>query len=912
MWPSLESEMDAFKESCYSEWYRAFRNSLPDGTGDERPRKREFLEVENSFLYLISYVIDNYQDAAYGHGGWGHGGKYPQLLTSHMLRLLTDMEVPLTAHWNSSAEAIASKDSPGNLYRSSKMLIDRCKKPKKQEDHFAMWGTDFWDDCYIVLALLKVMEKLARLDKPLANKFEANWAQSLAWLRQQVNDRFRDVDKVSGWFGPGFHAAAIELFDYLQQCGIIKDGPTLMRNIVSDVAPMVEQGIQENTCVWQDRFAWHAGQLIVVWAEKRERYPELRVIDEGMKKLYDQLKKLQREDGAWCFDREATNTNYNTVRALAACYVMEKDDANGLLASEHIRRAHNYLLAQAHQAEPFDGVVKACVNAIEAYQKLFGFTIPNIHFHLLVSLSYRLHCLGLEKIIMNPSEEDQHRLLRAVRCVVKEKLESEGEQAIEPLGVNGRLYDYLQRKDAFIAEFNDADHNTTHQKLQSFLSSTMTEVRSVHAKSLIKDLWTREGLLNFIPLIDHLSDLEHERAFYAFYRDHLNHEVLLFLLGAYIYYQHDTLRQNINDEIRSTYDHFQANPPKDLEKEFLFRWKMIATFHDIGYLFEIAPEPQRYKTATGSHDPDKEKTRMLEESFGVIETVRSNFLPEYFKQFQESNIAAIEQQLKKYLPKIKEAQDLFTLQTADELDAFNMIDEMLNTRGAARIKSGLIKNYFDLCRSKPSARRAAFFDHGVMSALILLKVADIHRFYLGQLSGKKFSKTLMDYPSFRKVLMRHASDETQERFHIRFSHVAGAIALHNIYPKLYTKEQCREFDRERGNDTLLERSFHPEDPNSEDSYTITPDKNPLAYLTALADVLQDWDRHSFRRTPYAPDDKTPIASAEVMIKCDRNGIVVTPLSDPARNRYCKHLKGIKEYMLNTDSYVRIATGQECD
>jgi len=290
--------------------------------------------------------------------------------------------------------------------------------------------------------------------------------------------------------------------------------------------------------------------------------------------------------------------------------------------------------------------------------------------------------------------------------------------------------------------------------------------------------------------------------------------------------------------------------------------------------------------------------------------VRSNFLPEYFKQFNESNIAPIEERLEKYLPQIKQAEDLYTFKTTKELDAFDMIDEMLNTRGASRIKSGLIKNYFDLCHSKASARRAEFYDHGVMSALILLKVADIHRFYLGQLSDQTFSRTLKDYPSFREVLLKHESDkETQERFHIRFSHVAGAIALHNIYPKLYTKEECCEFDQERRNGALLERAFHPEDSDSEDRYAIAPDKNPLAYLTALADVLQDWDRHSFRRTPYAPDDKTPIASAEVMIKCDRNRIIITPLSEPARKRYSKNLNGINDYLLDTDSYVRLAAGQ---
>lgn len=555
------------------------------------------------------------------------------------------------------------------------------------------------------------------------------------------------------------------------------------------------------------------------------------------------------------------------------------------------------------------------MNAIEAYQKLFGFKIPNIHFHLLVSLSYRLHCLGLEKAILSPPAENEHKLLKAVRRVAKEKLENQGQQALEPLGVNGRLYDYITPKNEFLEEFNEVDHKKTLNKIHRFLSSTMTEVRSIQAKSLIKDLWTGVGLLNFIPLIDHLSDLESERAFYAFYRDHLNHEVLLFLLGAYIYYEHEALRENIDAEIKSTYEHFSVAPPKDLEKEFLFRWKLIATFHDIGYLFEIDPDPERYKT---KNDGRKEKTRLLKESFGMIETVRRKFLAEYFNQLNrtsgktnlESDIAEIEKGLDKYLPQISKAEDLFNLKTAEEgLDAFGMMNEMLNTQCGERIKPGLIKNYFNLCRSKLSAGRDKFYDHGVMSALILLKVADIHRFYLRQLSDERFSKKLTRFPTFQKQLMEEATDrETQERFHIRFSHVAGAIALHNIYPRLYTQKHCRVFDRERKRkeDKLLERAFYPKDPRSKDRYAISPDENPMAYLTAIADVLQDWDRHSFRRTPYEQDDKTPIASSEVMISCKSNKIIVTPLSTSARRRYRNHLKGVKDYVLKSNSYVQLS------
>ena len=897
MWPNLESEMDAFKVSCYDDWYRQFRSKLSDTTEAERRTKRDFLEIENSFLYLISFVLSRYED-----GGWGKDTVYPQLLTSHVLRLLADMKVSLKDRWTPFRDG--TPPARGNLYRASEMLINRFRAPAvESDDNFSMWGTDFWDDCYITLSLFKVRDELREMDRGKADEFDENWQKSEGWLREQVDNGFRKVSQLASWFGPGFHAGAIELFDYLQKKQIIKDASKLISALVKNVEPIVSG--TKGTKRWEKRFAWQAGQLIVAWKEKRDSYPSLKKLDPHMQRLYEELKERQcDDDGAWHYETNIPETNYNTVRGLAACYVMEKK--YGIENSEHIRKAQDYLLAQAQQAQPFRGDLKACVNAMEAYQRIFGFTIPNINFHLLVSLSYRLHCLGLERTILSPPPDiGEQKLLQAVRRAAKDQLERNGQSALEPLGVNGRLYDYVTDKPQLLDEFNVADHTKTKKKLRKFLSSTMTEVRSDYARSLIEDLWTREGLLNFLPLIDHLWQLEREQAFFAFYRDHLNHEVLLFLFGAYIYYENETLRRNINNEIQKTYERVDAKAPKDLEKEFLFRWKLIATFHDVGYLFEIDPVRAEYQTKADWRD---EKQWLLRESFAVLDAVRANFLPDYFKQFDRLDVANIESKLTKYKPAISDERDLIALKTTEPgVDAFAVIDAMLNTIGGQRIKPGLIKDYFNLCRTTPpSEERDKFYDHGIMSALILLKVADIHRFYLRQLSESKFSARFGRFPKFRQRLMEEAPDsETQERLRIRFSHVAGAIALHNVYPTMYTEKACAAFDakKRRKEDRRLKAAFYPTNPRSKDRYFISPDENPMAYLTALADVLQDWDRHSFRKTPYKEGDKTPIAASEVMLKCDRNQIIVTPLSETARTRYRKNLKVLKDYLMKTNAIV---------
>src|SRR4030095_9572690 len=111
------------------------------------------------------------------------------------------------------------------------------------------------------------------------------------------------------------------------------------------------------------------------------------------------------------------------------------------------------------------------------------------------------------------------------------------------------------------------------------------------------------------------------------------------------------------------------------------------------------------------------------------------------------------------------------------------------------------EGYFKLCTTTPVVRvengapvqkRAPFLDHGIMSALVLLKAADIQRYYVRELTGMDFTGTLDKYPKLKDILNKQETKDSvkSEQFFIRFSHVAGAIALHNISPHLYTQEQC--------------------------------------------------------------------------------------------------------------------------
>jgi hypothetical protein len=459
----------------------------------------------------------------------------------------------------------------------------------------------------------------------------------------------------------------------------------------------------------------------------------------------------------------------------------------------------------------------------------------------------------------------------------------------------------------------------------------MTEVRANTARRLIRRLWKNEGFLNFLPLIEHLSDLEHDGAFYRFYRDHLNHEVLLFALGAYIYFNVPRLRVLLDREISDTYGVPKNLNDEEQVREFLFRWKMVSTFHDIGYLFEVAPEEGEY-TGDGVVLPKagvaKAKKELLKKSFEVIDTVQKNFLTDYIRQHVEGvgrNKKAREKhrdkeaarladmvrpRLDAYRPDVPHLsceEDLFRLVTAESAelsDAFAMLHWHIKDRG--RIPETLLRSYFDMCRSRDAAgnlKRPKFLDHGIMSGLVLLHTADLQRFYLKQLTSPTLVRDLKeagDAPSLLEMLgdagtRAHLEDD---QFYVRFSHVAGAIALHNVYPHLYAPEQCREFG--------LEELFYTGPLSADGRYALNVEENPLAYLTALADALQDWDRHSFRRPTFADDPKEPISSPEVVINVqDGETISVKPLTVEAKKRYEDMAGYAGQYMADWGKYVSL-------
>jgi hypothetical protein len=511
-----------------------------------------------------------------------------------------------------------------------------------------------------------------------------------------------------------------------------------------------------------------------------------------------------------------------------------------------------------------------------------------VNLHLLLELSARLQRNGLHQVLEGNHNSDDV-LLGSVQIAARRELERRGRSVIQPLGVNDALLELLNTRKVFIQEFG-VDGADTRATLRRFFSATIDEVRSESARHLLKALWSRSGFLTFLPFLESVSDLEHKRAFYSRYRDHVNHELMVFVTGCYFYYKCDKIRDAIDREI-AIHNQNAGTPAQESEKEFLFRWKLISTFHDVGYMFEVDPN-----TSEASH---LDKAKLLEESLETINEFGETFPHAYLQrqlQMDETNAKALVSMLERQLGRPPRA----ALTKVDDLLVHDDDPwERMASYTGPRIPAELFKNYFQMCRNEDGPR-SRFYDHGIMSALVFLETTALQHRTLRHWQEGALRKKLgaPEFTQLRDLLSTESARDHLEpsRFWVRFNHVAGAIALHNIFPKLYGSGVAEKYH--------LHDAFYGTAPASR--YTIGLQEIPLAFLTAVTDTLQEWDRHTFRRPLFVKSDQQPLAAGEVYLGSSDDGrLLIRPLSERSKERYRKQFSIMPNWITGLEDVIRL-------
>jgi serine/threonine protein kinase len=366
-------------------------------------------------------------------------------------------------------------------------------------------------------------------------------------------------------------------------------------------------------------------------------------------------------------------------------------------------------------------------------------------------------------------------------------------------------------------------------RLLRALAHTSANQRILDSQSVIRDLWREDRGLGPYPLLKVLADFQTGHAYYRAYRDHLVHQIRVWVLGLYLIYKQPKILNAMVKEVAAE-DGWSDAGHDEVIVEALRRWQITALWHDIGYVFEVqcAARPQT----------------LIERAFNdlhiTLETPMAGLLgpgiisPGQERRWQASATDSVN------LPTWPRLRSFDQLLTGENEQLWRMLAPAGWLAGLATSKEpcGGIRPYLEICRIKEELVTAAgdrpgFIDHGIAGALLLLR---LHRFMVKYSHGA--GQLLQHLPEMATEEQRRIIAEVAQRTAGTSDTVlaaARAVALHNIVPGLPLP------------DTAEARGLTPM------GFRICLSDQPLAFLLGVADGLQGWDRPRFE-APLIPDD----------------------------------------------------------
>ena len=436
-----------------------------------------------------------------------------------------------------------------------------------------------------------------------------------------------------------------------------------------------------------------------------------------------------------------------------------------------------------------------------------------------------------------------------------------GTEVIHLSKVNAETVYYLDR-DGNLSEVFGGIKNYR-DRLFRALGSNDHNKRLFHGKTLMKDLWEVEIGLGPYPFSEVLAEFEFGGQFWDGYRDHVLHQLRVYILGLYIFFGCKRIRGL-----------FQRTHKLS---DFLIQWKIAALSHDHGYLFEPAV------AETNQWVIDKVMP-VFDACMGfplssLSETIRKRS----FSAAGDENTARIlEAVIKRSITRSREEQiqgffeivrpavrTVGQLRSFRNRDLFECLKDTADRVFLSRPDTNALESYYEFTskhspwKNTPPAR-----DHGITSALFLLLQSEFLTYYykkLGEAPAKTWKQ--LGLPD-ENIAFITGVCELNRRYQAMFRKAAGAVALHNISAARWSHSQTYV--------SIAENDYGLTLPD----FRISPRTNPLAFLLVLVDTLQDWDRPSFVQIP---DDGLPMyqADQDLSITLDDDHIYLSfPTNDP--------------------------------
>jgi formylglycine-generating enzyme required for sulfatase activity len=359
------------------------------------------------------------------------------------------------------------------------------------------------------------------------------------------------------------------------------------------------------------------------------------------------------------------------------------------------------------------------------------------------------------------------------------------------------------------------------------------------AQPLVERIFEGWPALGAYPFGRTLAEFEFEGTFYRGHRDHVVHQLRVFLLGLYLWDGCPAIREAM-----------RACPEWGASDEATFRrrWALAALFHDVGYVFE-AQDP-------GTIGLQPIVARELETRLGYPLTALLGGRPGY------ASLRTVEQELAEELglPRAPAVQSVSNLwrprRGAAPLAALEPAALLARLAGCTEP----LDAYFRMAKEKRSTRspgRPCFHDHGVAGAMLLMRLHQHWHGYLGALHGRGELAAIPGLTDDVARLWRAVEPAGND---VRAA--AAAIALHNV-ADLWNPGEARD---EVG--LLL------------DGFSISQSALPLPFLLRFCDGLQEWDRP--RRCLWDEDLPPLLSGQELWARAEGGRLVLAFPRDESR------------------------------
>jgi len=460
-------------------------------------------------------------------------------------------------------------------------------------------------------------------------------------------------------------------------------------------------------------------------------------------------------------------------------------------------------------------------------------------------------------ISLESEEDDQDKIERLI-----------GETTIKRLklgwhdGINRKLYEAVEflSRVPFSGDPSDVEvsrklrlfDDITLKAIHSFLAARRNDARTKHAYDIIRLTFAQTGCHMLTHWFEKLIKKEYGLSFYKGYRDHSVHVVYVYLLGWYLYRHIPTLREKLNTDKTDSYIAPSATDP------FSRKWVLASLAHDFGYIFE------------------SDSGAVQDEAIGLINEfsdqypIRSIFrrVRDEEKEFLKGTTgdATLTEILKKSI--VPEVDEDKLAELKDEIDKrsvlFDTPNQILGMEDFAKSSPQTkkfrelieddnhyttpdLEKFMNICTSGPDleeegthdAIRRPFHDHGVMSALLLNHLFEVHKIWAKALLELSKTEYGADDEYWKKWSKNNEEADRKFWQDEDIREVQHAIAVHNIWPEngpkphMFSPEKVAEKCPK-----LATFKYGGVNPDGKDEW--------LAMFLGLCDSLQEWDRNRFK------------------------------------------------------------------